>query len=40
MIQILGGFESAYVQGLYLIIMGVVVVVPLRFRDAGHPLRC
>jgi signal transduction histidine kinase len=32
MIQILGGFETAYVQGLYLIIMGIVVVVPLRFR--------
>jgi len=32
MIQILGGLPSAYVQGLYLIIMGIVVVVPLRFR--------
>ena len=32
MIQILGGFETAYVQGLYLIIMGIVVIVPLRFR--------
>jgi len=32
MIQILGGFETAYVQGLYLIIMGIVVIVPLRFK--------
>ena len=32
MIQILGGFAAAYVQGLYLIIVGIVVVVPLRFR--------
>jgi len=31
MIHILGGLSSAYVQGLYLIIMGIVVVVPLRF---------
>ncbi|MHB8054231.1 MAG: HD domain-containing phosphohydrolase [Candidatus Aminicenantales bacterium] len=35
MIQILGGYESAYVQGLYLIIMGIVVVVPLRFRTSS-----
>ncbi len=32
MIQFLGGFASRYVQGLYLIIMGMVVVVPLAFR--------
>ena len=32
MIQILGGFMTMYVQGLYLIIMGMVVVVPLVFR--------
>ena len=32
MIQILGGFVTMYVQGLYLIIMGMVVVVPLVFR--------
>ncbi len=32
MIQILGGFETTYVQGLYLIIMGIVVIVPLSFR--------
>lgn len=31
MVHILGGLSSAYVQGLYLIIMGIVVVVPLRF---------
>ena len=33
MIQFLGGFSAAYVQGLYLIIMGMVVVVPLAFRE-------
>ena len=33
MIQILGGFSAKYVQGLYLIIMGLVVVVPLAFRQ-------
>jgi response regulator RpfG family c-di-GMP phosphodiesterase/signal transduction histidine kinase len=33
MIQFLGGFSAAYIQGLYLIIMGMVVVVPLAFRD-------
>ncbi len=33
MIQFMGGFTSAYVQGLYLIIMGMVVVVPLAFRE-------
>ncbi|MGD0781853.1 MAG: HAMP domain-containing sensor histidine kinase, partial [Candidatus Aminicenantales bacterium] len=32
MIQLLGGFTSAYVQGLYLIILGMVIVVPLAFR--------
>ncbi len=32
MIQFLGGFTSGYVQGLYLIIQGMVVVVPLAFR--------
>ena len=32
MIQFLGGFATKYVQGLYLIIMGMVVVVPLAFR--------
>ncbi len=33
MIQILGGFSAKYVQGLYIIIMGLVVVVPLAFRQ-------
>ena len=33
MIQLLGGFSAPYVQGLYLIIMGLVVVVPLAFRQ-------
>jgi response regulator RpfG family c-di-GMP phosphodiesterase/signal transduction histidine kinase len=32
MIQFLGGFATKYVQGLYLIIMGMVAVVPLAFR--------
>ncbi|MCX6566047.1 MAG: response regulator [Candidatus Aminicenantes bacterium] len=32
MIQILGGSATTYVQGLYLVIMGIVVVVPFRFR--------
>ncbi len=32
MIQLLGGFTTAYVQGLYLIILGMVIVVPLAFR--------
>lgn len=33
MIQILGGFITAYAQGLYLIVMGMVVVIPLAFRQ-------
>jgi putative nucleotidyltransferase with HDIG domain len=32
MIHLLGGFTTAYVQGLYLIIFGMVIVVPLAFR--------
>jgi len=32
MIRLLGGFSAHYVQGLYLIIMGMVVVVPLAFK--------
>ena len=32
MIHLLGGFTTAYVQGLYLIILGMVIVVPLAFR--------
>jgi putative nucleotidyltransferase with HDIG domain len=35
MISFLGGFQSSYVQGLYLIIMGSVVAVPLAFRIAS-----
>jgi response regulator RpfG family c-di-GMP phosphodiesterase/signal transduction histidine kinase len=35
MIFFLGGFTSAYVQGLYIIIMAAVVALPLSFRDAG-----
>ncbi|MDD8025709.1 MAG: ATP-binding protein [Acidobacteriota bacterium] len=35
MIQFLGGFTSGYVQGLYLIIQGMVVVVPLAFRETA-----
>ena len=33
MIQVLGGISAKYVQGLYLIIMGLVVVVPLAFKQ-------
>ncbi|HZD43098.1 MAG TPA: HAMP domain-containing sensor histidine kinase, partial [Methanomicrobiales archaeon] len=33
MIWLLGGFASMYVQGLYLIIIGIVIVVPLAFRQ-------
>ena len=33
MIQILGGFLTSYYQGLTLIIMGMVVVIPLAFRE-------
>ncbi len=32
-IQVLGGFQSEYVQGLYLIILGMAIIVPLAFRD-------
>jgi response regulator RpfG family c-di-GMP phosphodiesterase/signal transduction histidine kinase len=32
MIHFLGGFTTAYVQGLYLIIFGMVIIVPLAFR--------
>jgi putative nucleotidyltransferase with HDIG domain len=35
MIYILGGFVSAYVQGLYIIIMGSIIALPLSFRDSG-----
>ncbi len=33
MIHFLGGFTSTYVQGLYIIVIGLVVAVPLTFRD-------
>lgn len=33
MIQALGGFQSEYVQGLYLIILGMAIIVPLAFRN-------
>jgi len=35
MIYFLGGFVSAYVQGLSIIIMGSVIALPLSFRDSG-----
>ncbi len=36
MIQMLGGVSTAYVQGLYLVIMGrVAVLVPLRFAASA-----
>jgi response regulator RpfG family c-di-GMP phosphodiesterase/signal transduction histidine kinase len=35
MIYFLGGFASAYVQGLYIIIMAAAIVVPLSFRDSS-----
>lgn len=33
MIYFLGGFATSYVQGLYIIIIGLVVAVPFTFRD-------
>lgn len=33
MIYFLGGFATLYVQGLYIIIMGLAVAVPLSFKD-------
>jgi response regulator RpfG family c-di-GMP phosphodiesterase/signal transduction histidine kinase len=33
MIYLLGGFASAYVQGLYIIIIGSFIALPLSFRD-------
>jgi response regulator RpfG family c-di-GMP phosphodiesterase/signal transduction histidine kinase len=35
MIYLLGGFVSAYVQGLYIIMMGSIVALPLSFRDSA-----
>jgi response regulator RpfG family c-di-GMP phosphodiesterase/signal transduction histidine kinase len=34
MIQIMGGFFTSYYQGLNIIVMGMVVVIPLAFRDS------
>ncbi len=34
MIQILGGFLTSYYQGLTIIIMGMVVVIPLAFKES------
>ena len=34
MIYLLGGFASAYVQGLYIIIIAAAIAVPLKFREA------
>lgn len=38
MIYLLGGFVSAYVQGLYIIIMGSFIALPLSFRDSAFVL--
>ncbi|MGZ5514203.1 MAG: sensor histidine kinase, partial [Candidatus Aminicenantales bacterium] len=38
MIYFLGGFVSAYVQGLYIIIMGSFIALPLSFRDSAFVL--
>ncbi len=35
MIYLLGGFASAYVQGLYIIIIGSFIALPLSFRDTS-----
>ena len=35
MIYLLGGFVSAYVQGLYIIIMGSFIALPLSFRHSA-----
>ncbi len=34
MIQILGGFLTSYYQGLNIIVMGMIVVIPFAFREA------
>jgi response regulator RpfG family c-di-GMP phosphodiesterase/signal transduction histidine kinase len=34
MIQVMGGFYTSYYQGLNIIVMGMVVVIPLAFREA------
>ncbi|HVP91782.1 MAG TPA: HD domain-containing phosphohydrolase [Terriglobales bacterium] len=33
MIQILGGFKASYYQGLNIIVMGMMVLIPLAFRE-------
>ena len=33
MIQILGGFKASYYQGLNIIVMGMLVLIPLAFRE-------
>ncbi|MEN6559629.1 MAG: HD domain-containing phosphohydrolase [Acidobacteriota bacterium] len=38
MIYLLGGFASAYVQGLYIIIIGSFIALPLSFRDTNFVL--
>ena len=38
MIYLLGGFASAYVQGLYIIIMGSFIALPLTFHDTVYVL--
>ena len=34
MIQVLGGFLTSYYQGLNIIVMGMIVVIPFAFREA------
>jgi putative nucleotidyltransferase with HDIG domain len=34
MIQVMGGFLTSYYQGLNIIVMGMIVVIPLAFREA------
>ena len=34
MIQVMGGFYTSYYQGLNIIVMGMVVVIPLAFRES------
>jgi len=34
MIQVMGGFFTSYYQGLNIIVMGMVVVIPLAFRES------
>ena len=34
MIQVLGGFLTSYYQGLNIIVMGMIVVIPFAFRES------